>query len=116
LLFAWVSHGHSKHRNLRTRTSMSAQVLQIFFRKEHLVKNRLISTLDKVIYFKRTIFCGLQNLSSLHKIGWKSAEKNLLFSNMLLLRFLWLESHTGHHFPFVNFYRAPVGQILVPPN
>jgi hypothetical protein len=33
-----------------------AQVLQIFLGKEHLVKNRLISTLDKVIYFKGTIF------------------------------------------------------------
>jgi hypothetical protein len=35
---------------------MLAQVLQIFLGKEHLVKNRLISTLDKVIYFKGTIF------------------------------------------------------------
>jgi hypothetical protein len=57
------------HRNLRTRTSMLAQVLQIFLGKEHLLKNRLISTPDKVIYFKGTIFSGLQNLSSLHKIG-----------------------------------------------
>jgi hypothetical protein len=45
------------HRNLRSRTSMLAQVLQIFFwGEEHLVKNRLISTLDKVINFKETIF------------------------------------------------------------
>jgi hypothetical protein len=64
---------------------MLAQILQIFFGKEHLVKNQLISTLDKVIYFKGTIFQGLQNLSSLHKIGWRSAEKNRPFSNMLLL-------------------------------
>jgi hypothetical protein len=35
---------------------MSAQVLQIFLGKEHLEKNRLIFTLDKVIYFKGTIF------------------------------------------------------------
>jgi hypothetical protein len=35
---------------------MLAQILQIFLGKEHLVKNRLISTLDKVIYFKGTIF------------------------------------------------------------
>jgi hypothetical protein len=35
---------------------MLAQALQIFFGKEHLVKNWLISTLDKVIYFKGTIF------------------------------------------------------------
>jgi hypothetical protein len=40
------------HRNLRSRTIMLAQVLQIFLGKEHLVKNRLISTLDKAIYFK----------------------------------------------------------------
>jgi hypothetical protein len=31
---------------------MLAHILQIFWGKEHLVKNRLISTLDKVIYFK----------------------------------------------------------------
>jgi hypothetical protein len=33
-----------------------AQILQIFLGKEHLVKNWLIYTLDKVIYFKGTIF------------------------------------------------------------
>jgi hypothetical protein len=44
------------HRNLRSRTSILAQVLEIFLGKEHLAKNRLISTLDKVIYFKGTIF------------------------------------------------------------
>jgi hypothetical protein len=37
---------------------MLAQGLQIFFGNEHLVKNWLISTLDKVIYFKGTIFQG----------------------------------------------------------
>jgi hypothetical protein len=57
----------SDHRNLRTRTRMLAQALKIFWGKEHLVK---ISTQDKVIYFR-----GLQSLSSLHKIGWRSAEK-----------------------------------------
>jgi hypothetical protein len=41
---------------------MLAQVLKIFWRKEHLVKNRLIA-LDKVVYFKGTVFRGLQNLS-----------------------------------------------------
>jgi hypothetical protein len=46
----------AKHRNLRSRTSILAQVLQIFFGKEHLEKNWLISTLDKVVYFKGTIF------------------------------------------------------------
>jgi hypothetical protein len=35
---------------------MLAQVLQIFLGKEHLVKNWLISTLDKVIYFKGKFF------------------------------------------------------------
>jgi hypothetical protein len=35
---------------------MLAQVLQIFWGKEHLVKNLLISTIDKVIYFNGTIF------------------------------------------------------------
>jgi hypothetical protein len=45
-----------EHRNLRSRTSMLAQVLQIFFGKEHLVKNWMISTLDKVIYYQGTIF------------------------------------------------------------
>jgi hypothetical protein len=45
------------HRHLRSRTSMLAQVLQVFFWGiEHLVKNWLISTLDKAIYFKGTIF------------------------------------------------------------
>jgi hypothetical protein len=38
------------------RTSMLAQVLKLFLGKEHLVKNELISTQDKVIYFKGTIF------------------------------------------------------------
>jgi hypothetical protein len=35
---------------------MLAQALQIFLGKEHLVKNWLISTLDKVIDFKGPIF------------------------------------------------------------
>jgi hypothetical protein len=35
---------------------MLAQFLHIFLGKERLVKNRLISTLDMVIYFKGTIF------------------------------------------------------------
>jgi hypothetical protein len=47
-----VKRSRPSHRNLRSRTS----ILQIFWRKEHLVYNRLISTLDKVIYFKETIF------------------------------------------------------------
>jgi hypothetical protein len=50
--------GGLAHRNLRSRTSLLAQVLQIFWGKEHLVKNRLISTLDKVIYYKETFLQG----------------------------------------------------------
>jgi hypothetical protein len=40
-------------------------------------KKRLIFTLGKVIYFKGIIFHGstYKNLSSLHEIGWRSAEK-----------------------------------------
>jgi hypothetical protein len=41
--------------------------------KERLVKNRLISTLDKV--FKGTFLQGSKNLSLLHKIGRRPAEK-----------------------------------------
>jgi hypothetical protein len=37
---------------------MLAQVLQIIFGKEHVVKKRLISTLDKVIYLEETFFQG----------------------------------------------------------
>jgi hypothetical protein len=46
-----------------------AQVLKIFFRKEHLVKNWLISTLDKVINFKGTIFSGVYK-TSLYFTKW----------------------------------------------
>jgi hypothetical protein len=44
------------HRNLRTRTSTLAQVVQIFLWKEHLVKNWLISSPRQGKFFKRTIF------------------------------------------------------------
>jgi hypothetical protein len=44
---------------------MLAQVLQKFFGKEHLVKNWLISTLDKVIDFKRNNFSAVFK-TSLH--------------------------------------------------
>jgi hypothetical protein len=37
---------------------MLALVMQIFWSKEHHVKNRLIFTLDMVINFKGTIFQG----------------------------------------------------------
>jgi hypothetical protein len=62
---------------------MLALVLQIFLGKEHVVKNRLISTLDNVS--KELFFRGVQNLSSLHKIRWRSAEKIPPFSSLLLL-------------------------------
>jgi hypothetical protein len=64
---------------------MLAMVLQTLFGK-NLVKNWLISAIDKAIYFIGIIFGGLQNHSSLHKIGRRSAEKKFsLFSNMILL-------------------------------
>jgi hypothetical protein len=64
---------------------MLAQVLQIFLGKEHLVKNWLISTLDKVIYYKGTFYRAQQNLSLLHKIGWRPAEKKFaVFFNCVL--------------------------------
>jgi hypothetical protein len=37
---------------------MLAQVLKIFLGKEHLVKNWLIPTLDKVIYYEGTFLQG----------------------------------------------------------
>jgi hypothetical protein len=70
---------------------MLAQVLQIFLGKEHLVENWLISTLDKVIYFKGTFLQGFTR-PLLRKIGRRPAEKNSsIFFNMRLLdlRFLW---------------------------
>jgi hypothetical protein len=71
---------HVTHRNLRTRPSMLGLAQQIFLGKEDLVKNRLISTADKVIYLKRNNFSGVyKNLSSLHEIGWRSAENILPF-------------------------------------
>jgi hypothetical protein len=93
-LFVETSFKHACHRNLTSRTSMLAQVLQIFRGKEHLLKNWLISTLDKVIYFKGTIFQRstkpLLTSQNRVEISWK---KFAHFSNMLLLakllRFLW---------------------------
>jgi hypothetical protein len=51
----------------------------------------LISTLDKVIYYKGTFLQDSTNLSLLHKIGWRPAEKKFaIFFNEchLVLRFL----------------------------
>jgi hypothetical protein len=53
--------------------------------KEHLVNNRLISTLDKVIYLKGRIFSKVYE-TSLHKIGWRPADKKIARSfNMCVL-------------------------------
>jgi hypothetical protein len=43
--------------------------------KKNLVKSLLISTLDKVIHYIGTFLLGSKNISLLHKIGWRSAEK-----------------------------------------
>jgi hypothetical protein len=68
------------HRNLSTRTRMFALVLQIFLGKEHLEKNWLISTLDKAIEYKGTIFQGAYK-TSLHftKKGGDQLKKILPF-------------------------------------
>jgi hypothetical protein len=47
---------------------MLALVLQIFLGKERLVKNQLISALDKVTYYIGTFYRAQRNLSLLHKI------------------------------------------------
>jgi hypothetical protein len=69
---------------------MLAQVLRIFFGKEHLVKNRLISTLDKVLYFKGTIFLRSTKRLFTSKNRLETSWKNCPFFNMRLLdlRFL----------------------------
>jgi hypothetical protein len=82
------------HRNLRTRTSMFAQVLQIYFGKELLAKNQLISTLDKVIYFKGTIFQGctkpLFTSQNRVEISWKNVSFFKHASSRVALGFLWV--------------------------
>jgi hypothetical protein len=52
---------------------MLALILQIFLGKEHLEKNWLISTPDKEIYFKGTIFQGTKKLHFTKYVGWRSA-------------------------------------------
>jgi hypothetical protein len=51
-------------------------LLQTVWAEKTLVKSLLISTLDKVIYYILTFYRAQQNLFSLHKIGWRPAEKN----------------------------------------
>jgi hypothetical protein len=58
----------SFHRNLRSGRNVLAQVLQIVLGKEHLVKKWLISTLDKVIYYKGTFLqCSTKPLFTTQK-------------------------------------------------
>jgi hypothetical protein len=60
------------------RTSMFALVLLKFLDKEHLVKCRLSCNLIKIIFTSQEHFKGVyihKDLSSLHKIGWRSAER-----------------------------------------
>jgi hypothetical protein len=59
------------------------------FGQKNLVKSLLISTLDKVIYYIGTFYRAQQNLSSLHKIGWRSAEKK--FARFFNMRVLYLD-------------------------
>jgi hypothetical protein len=56
-----------------------------------LAKSLLIPTLDQVIYYIGTF---LQGSTKLHKIGWRSAEKNSpIFFNM---RVLYLDFYGGN--------------------
>jgi hypothetical protein len=59
---------------------MFALVQQTFWQKD-LVKSLLISTLDKVIYYKGTFYSAQQNLSLQPIKGWLSAEKNAIFQD-----------------------------------
>jgi hypothetical protein len=52
-----------------------------FGRKKNLVKSLLISTLDEVIYYPGTFYRAQPNLSLLHNIGWRSAEKFVHFQH-----------------------------------
>jgi hypothetical protein len=70
-----------------------AQALLIFLGKEHLLKNWLISTLDKVITFKGAIFEASTKPLFTSQNRVEISCKNLsLFSNTLLLGFLWFSS------------------------
>jgi hypothetical protein len=64
---------------------MFALALRIFLGKEHLVKNWLITTLDKVIYFKGTFFHG-PTKPLFTSQNWVEININnfSLFSNMFL--------------------------------
>jgi hypothetical protein len=62
---------------------MLEQVLVIFLGKENLVKKFLHPSLGNYSSKEQFLRC-LQNLSSLHKNGWRSAEKIALFKMLLL--------------------------------
>jgi hypothetical protein len=67
---------------------MLPQFLQIFLGKEHFVKNWLISALDKVIYFKGTMFQRSTKPLFTSQNRVEISRKN---SPLFLLRFLWNE-------------------------
>jgi hypothetical protein len=83
----------------------------IFLGKEHLVKNRLISTLDKVIYFKGTIFQrSTKPLFTSQNRVEISCKNFSLFSNMLLLAYTAPKiSMVVHLRAILNFNLGPQG-------
>jgi hypothetical protein len=85
---------------------MFALVQQTFLAEKALVKSLLISTLDKVITTKEHFYRTQQNLPLQHKIGWRLAEKIILFINihLLVLRFLWFG---GPRFDCLLVYKVP---------
>jgi hypothetical protein len=73
-----------KHRNLSTTMRKFAPVQKTFLEK-NLIKSLLISTLDKVIYYKGTFLQG-STKPLFHNINGDQLKKNSpLFSNKLLL-------------------------------
>jgi hypothetical protein len=109
------------HRNLRSRTSMLAQVLQIFGGKEHLVKNLLISTLDKLIYYQGTFLQGSAKPLFTTQNRLETSLKMSVFFNMRLLnlRFLWVSSILEQVVFFggkINVKTKQVFHSLVPVN
>jgi hypothetical protein len=101
----YILHGMPRclnHRNLSTRMSKCPHVQQTFLTK-NLIKSLLISTLDKVTYYKGTFLQGstkpLFTTQNRLETSWKKIRP---FSNMLLLvlRFLWLKP------AFLAFYRT----------
>jgi hypothetical protein len=86
LLFDWIRHFRKGERVVCIEILKLEQVYLHSCSKNfvgnHFVKHWLISSIEKVLYFKGTILQGstyVQNLSSLHKIGWRLAEKKNFF-------------------------------------